>query len=288
MPLSSAAEEAGEADTDTAAVAGEELRAKQKQQQQAADADSTQTHALDGALVGTWASKSGRVRTGAGFYDHEADEFIEPALPGISYAFGQDGWFEEALYRVVANPIRPDCPKAVLQWQHGRWSVLPNGSLVLEPVKVDGRQQVADPCFDATRSYYSRYNLSETFRSYEVVMDRYHAKPRLNLISYDGTPVNPLWWVSGEAAMLPTTTLDTSRAGATGSASGGMERRGEFTGETTGEEDGKGTDRARTILTPRWRWKGNLLERIDSDRVWWAGLAMSVMGVAMLLRAAAM
>jgi hypothetical protein len=75
-------------------------------------------------LVGTWSSKSKKVHTGPvrdakipmgitaldtaanskqGFYNPVKDNLIEPDLPGISYSFTADGWYEEAYYRVEPN-----------------------------------------------------------------------------------------------------------------------------------------------------------------------------------------
>lgn len=57
----------------------------------------------------------------------------------------------------------PECPKAVMQWQHGTYSVKSNGSLVLTPFASDGRQLFSDPCAGDT-SVYTRYNQTERFR----------------------------------------------------------------------------------------------------------------------------
>jgi hypothetical protein len=47
-----------------------------------------------------------------------------------------------------------------MQWQHGTWVMNANGSLILEPIKVDGRQLLSSPCeFD--NAIYTRYNQSE-------------------------------------------------------------------------------------------------------------------------------
>lgn len=49
-----------------------------------------------------------------------------------------------------------------MQWQHGSFSKQPNGSLVLVPIAVDGRQLYSDPCaYD--EAVYTRYNQSEMF-----------------------------------------------------------------------------------------------------------------------------
>ena len=61
------------------------------------------TIAIDPKLVGTWTTSSKQVVTGPGFYDPVQDKMTEPSLPGISYSFTQDGWYEEAYYRAIPN-----------------------------------------------------------------------------------------------------------------------------------------------------------------------------------------
>lgn len=56
----------------------------------------------------------------------------------------------------------PKCPKGVIQWQHGKFKKLADGSLELTPIKVDGRQMYSDPC-QYSNSIYTRYNASEKF-----------------------------------------------------------------------------------------------------------------------------
>lgn len=58
---------------------------------------------------------------------------------------------------------RPSCPKAMMQFQHGKYSVESNGSLVLTPFADDGRQLISDPCKSLMSRYY-RYNQTEVFR----------------------------------------------------------------------------------------------------------------------------
>lgn len=65
------------------------------------------TAAIDPNLVGTWTTGSRTVFTGPGFYDPVKDEMKEPSLPGISYSFTSDGFYEEAYYRAVANRELP-------------------------------------------------------------------------------------------------------------------------------------------------------------------------------------
>jgi hypothetical protein len=111
-------------------------------------------------LVGTWSSKANSTLTGDGFYDPVNEKFTEPKHPGIAYSFTADGHYEESYYRVVANPKDPKCPKGIIQWQHGSFIKAANGSLVLTPIAVDGRQLYSDPCAYKT-AVYTRYNATE-------------------------------------------------------------------------------------------------------------------------------
>jgi hypothetical protein len=164
------------------------------------------------SLVGTWSSKSNTVFTGPGFYDPVDELLIEPALPGISYSFTDDGYWEEAIYQVSANPQNHSCPTGALTFQHGTYEVLSNGSLVLTPFSVDGRQLVSQPCKDKF-STYSRYNQTELYIEFTVIVDPYHGRYKLTLYQWDGTPTQPLYLAYRPALMLPTETLNpTSQA----------------------------------------------------------------------------
>ncbi|KAF2732977.1 hypothetical protein EJ04DRAFT_495970 [Polyplosphaeria fusca] len=168
-------------------------------------------------LVGTWSSKSNSTLTGSGFYNPVDEEFTEPKHPGISYSFSEDGFFEESYYRAVANPSDPRCPKGIIQWQHGSFTKQPNGSLVLVPIAVDGRQLYSDPCnYDS--SIYTRYNTSEMFERYSVYQDPYHNITRLDLYKFDGAPLMPLYLAFSPPQMLPTTTLNPLTTAAPGGA----------------------------------------------------------------------
>jgi hypothetical protein len=112
-----------------------------------------------------------------------------------------------------------------MQWQHGSYEKLPNGSLVLHPIKVDGRQLYSDPC-QYNNAVYTRYNATEKFKvrhippkqppcanplllqQYQVSVDRYHKIPRLDLYQADGAPLMPLYMAYTPPKMLPTTTLN--------------------------------------------------------------------------------
>ena len=111
---------------------------------------------------------------------------LEPRLTGISYSFTDDGFYEEALYRAIANrsldptssslPMAPSpelrepstaqnpaCPKAIMQFQHGTFTKEANGSLILTPFGVDGRQLLSDPC-KYKNSVYTRYDQIEMIK----------------------------------------------------------------------------------------------------------------------------
>lgn len=50
-----------------------------------------------------------------------------------------------------------------MQWQHGKWVKNADGSLTLDPIKVDGRQLLSDPC-EGENAIYTRYNQTEEFQ----------------------------------------------------------------------------------------------------------------------------
>lgn len=178
------------------------------------------------SLAGTWSSKSNQVFTGPGFYDPVDELLIEPSLPGLSYSFTEDGYFEQATYQVTANPKNPACPTAVLTFQHGQYQLLDNGTLILNPITVDGRQLVSDPCNDKGVSSYNRYNQTETFKSFYVQIDDYHGIWKLQLYSFDGSLVQPLYLAYRPPLMLPTATLNptTEASGAQSTATANQKR----------------------------------------------------------------
>lgn len=47
-------------------------------------------------------------------------------------------------------------------WQHGKYDVMPDGSIQLTPIGLDGRQLVSDPCSKEV-AVYTRYNQTEAF-----------------------------------------------------------------------------------------------------------------------------
>ena len=68
--------------------------------------------------------------------------------------------YDQRLTTLAAT--NPSCVSAVLQFQHGTFQKFSNGSLVLTPISIDGRQLESAPC-KSKKAVYSRYNQSELF-----------------------------------------------------------------------------------------------------------------------------
>ncbi|CCE40981.1 Chaperone for protein-folding within the ER, fungal family protein [Candida parapsilosis] len=199
-------------------------------------------------LEGTWTSKSNTVFTGPGFYDPVDELLIEPDLPGISYSFTKDGHYEEALYRVTSNAKNHSCPVASITYQHGTYEILSNGSVVLKPIAVDGRQLLSDPCNqdDPTKSTYSRYVQATWFKTYQKYVDPYHGRWRLQIYQFDGSKMQPLYLAYKPPLMLPTEALNP-----TDSAS-------ETATTLSGSGSGSSSKKKRSILEMRSNLKRSL------------------------------
>ncbi|CEP61162.1 Rot1p LALA0_S02e08108g [Lachancea lanzarotensis] len=177
------------------------------------------------SLYGTWSSKSNQVFTGPGFYDPVEELLKEPSLPGLSFSFTDDQHFEEAIYQVKANPRDPQCPIAVLIYQHGTYELQDNGTLTLNPIAVDGRQLLSDPCNDNGTSVYSRYNQTEVYKWFTVQVNDYHGVYELQLYQSDGSPMQPLYLAYRPPMMLPTETLNPTNTGSGSQPSGSKQKR---------------------------------------------------------------
>lgn len=160
-------------------------------------------------LEGTWVSKSNTVFTGPGYYDPVDELLIEPALPGISYSFTKDGHYEEALYRITSNPRNHSCAIASMTFQHGSYEILSNGSVILTPIAVDGRQLLSDPCgYKSDEAKYVRYEQKTWFEKYQVSISDYHGRYMLQIYQFDGSPMQPLYLAYKPPMMLPTGALN--------------------------------------------------------------------------------
>ena len=160
----------------------------------------------------------------------------------------------------------PNCVSGVLQWQHGTYTLPSNGSIVLIPIAVDGRQLTSTPCtYD--NALYERYSQYELIKEYSLEIDKFHNVPRLNLFLFDGSPQQPLYQVYNPPMMLPTQTLNPTATTATPTAKA---KRG-LDGQVPIQIDEP---------SPR-RKDESFVDMIDENMVWWAGLGMIAVGSAM-------
>lgn len=164
-----------------------------------------------------------------------------------------------------------------MQWQHGRYSLPGNGSIVFEPIAVDGRQQTSVPCSYAT-SLYIRYNQPELMIKYQVYTDGFHNVPRLDLYQFDGAPMHPMFQVATPPQMLPTTTLNPTAA-STGAASTTATAKVKRDAETQ-------VERQRVIGSVRLAPTSEVVEEQDdrdAEKWFWAGIAMIGVGTVMYM-----
>ncbi|KAL8694310.1 MAG: hypothetical protein Q9218_001015 [Villophora microphyllina] len=243
---------------------------------------------VDTQLTGTWTTKSRKVFTGPGFYDPVNEKMFEPPLTGFSYSFTDDGFYEVAYYRAGSNRMsktlqapssriecspkqlsaqQPSCPKGIIQWQHGKYHKASNGSLVLNPIEVDGRQLMSDPC-TYSNAIYTRYHQQEIFKHYEVLVNPYDKATRLNLYGWDGAPMNPMYLGYKPPQMLPTQTLNptASTSGSQPSSSNKAKR------DLAGDEDGLVQDALNRHALMKQRASTN------ADRLWWLGVGITALG----------
>ncbi|OAX78288.1 hypothetical protein ACJ72_07407 [Emergomyces africanus] len=246
---------------------------------------------VDPRLTGTWTTKSKKVLTGPGFYDPIKDRLNEPSHTGISYSFTNDGFYEEAYFRAISDPTRPDCVKGILQFQHGTYKVEANGSLVLTPFSSDGRQLVSEPCVAQHAAYY-RYIQPELFQRYEVLIDPFHKVDRLNMYRFDGSPLNPMYLATRTPQMLPTQTLNPTDKthSATGTATSTGERRAKArrAGGSGSKENGDYEFVQRPLsnstFIKRMDYYHSRMDKLSRiDKVWWLGVIMTSVGGVVLI-----
>ncbi|KAH7913350.1 chaperone for protein-folding within the ER, fungal-domain-containing protein [Hygrophoropsis aurantiaca] len=156
------------------------------------------------AITGTWSSGSQNVLTGPGFAQPANESFTYPPTTGLAYSFTADGYYEIARYRMTSNGTQPNCITGVMNWCHGTYDILSNGSIIMTPFG-DGYQQIQDPCA-ATSNFIENYNDTEYYplwTTYQDVVKGY----TLQLYQYDGTPLAPAYQVTVSPIMLPTQPL---------------------------------------------------------------------------------
>ncbi|EJC98387.1 uncharacterized protein FOMMEDRAFT_23647 [Fomitiporia mediterranea MF3/22] len=155
-------------------------------------------------LRGTWASGAKKVLTGLGFANPANTSFVQPDVSGISYSFTDDGFYEVARYRFTANGTQPSCPKSAMNWAHGTYQLLDNGSMTFTPFG-DGYQLIQDPCGPRS-AFVENYNMTELYQSWRIFQDPVDGF-KLHLFQFDGSPLAPQFQVSTDPNMLPTQML---------------------------------------------------------------------------------
>jgi len=158
---------------------------------------------LPSDLIGTWSTGSKKVITGSGFADPANGTFTYPATTGVSYSFSSE-YYEVARYRFVSNATDPNCITGVMNWAHGTYEILANGSIVLTSFG-DGFQQIQDPCA-AVSNFVEVYNQTELLRNFIKFVD-VNDGDKLHLFQFDGTPLAPMFRVAADPTMLPTQKL---------------------------------------------------------------------------------
>jgi len=155
-------------------------------------------------IAGTWSSGSKAVVTGSGFANPANQSFTYPATAGVSYSFTDLGFYEVARYRFNSNGSDPHCITGVMNWHHGTYQFMPNGSIVLTPFG-DGYQQIQDPCAPVS-NFIETYNLTELYQSWQIFTDPVDGY-KLHMFNFDGSAVAPQFQVSVTPNMLPTQLL---------------------------------------------------------------------------------
>ena len=87
-----------------------------------------------------------------------------------------------------------------MNWHHGTYELVSNGSIVLHPLS-DGFQQIQDPCA-AVSNFIEQYNNTELYLEWRIFMDPTDG-PKLHLNKFDGSPVAPQFQLSATPNMLP-------------------------------------------------------------------------------------
>lgn len=103
----------------------------------------------------------------------------------------------------------PNCIIGVVNWVHGTYVELSNGSIVTTPFG-DGYQQIENPCI-AQSNFIETYNLTEIYQYWAVNLDPVDGY-KLQLFQFDGTPLAPMFLISTTPTMLPTRLLRNTTA----------------------------------------------------------------------------
>lgn len=91
-----------------------------------------------------------------------------------------------------------------MNWCHGTYQLLSNGSMILTPFG-DGYQQIQDPCA-AVSNFIEGYNDTEVYMQWNIYQDLVKGYA-LQMYTQYGTPEPPMWLVTSSPIMLPTQLL---------------------------------------------------------------------------------
>lgn len=158
-----------------------------------------------------------------------------------------------AMYELNKTAKKPQCPSGVLQWQHGTYETADNGSLLMTPIAVDGRQLLSMPC-DYTYAQYTRWSTFVMMKEYFIEVDKYRSEYMLQLYEGDGTPLQPLYLAYRPPQMLPTITLNP-----TSTASSNKHKRG-------------------LNSATQWSMLDAYVDKVDPNQVWWVGVFLTALG----------
>lgn len=172
-------------------------------------------------IYGTWSSGSQNVVTGAGFAQPANMSFIYPKTTGMSYSFTSDGYYEIARYRMNGNGTSPNCITGVMNWCHGTYELVSNGSITMTPFG-DGYQQIQDPCA-AISNFMETYNDTELYVQWSIYQDPTLGY-MLQLYQFDGSPLPPMAQLSTSPNMLPTQALRNVSAASTATKKRSLEQ----------------------------------------------------------------
>lgn len=91
-----------------------------------------------------------------------------------------------------------------MNWCHGTYDLLSNGSIFLTPFD-DGYQQIQDPCAPVS-NFVENYNDTELYMSWLIYQDPVRGFT-LQLYQFNGVPLPPMWLLTTSPNMLPTQPL---------------------------------------------------------------------------------
>ena len=198
-------------------------------------------------------------------------------------------WTKHRYTTNLCSATTPKCPSTIMQWQHGVYSLPGNGSLVLQPFGVDGRQVMSSPC-SYDESVYTRYEQPELIKSYQYhAADPYHNVPRLDLYQFDGKPLQPMYLVLNPPQMLPTQTLNpTATATPTKKAKvkRGQEENGdaeELSPEELRQKLLENNHHPDAPLNKHILLPGRKSERYNPDKFWWIGVGLVAVGTVLYM-----